>query len=151
MITDRLANADLYRATNPAVARALTWVQQTDVAALPDGRYAIEDDRMFALVQRYVTKPLADGRWEAHRRYIDLQVVVAGQERIGYAHIDRLHTDPYDPERDLTWLSGAGDMVTAPAGSFILLWPEDAHMPGIAVDQPEPVTKVVIKIAVGER
>jgi YhcH/YjgK/YiaL family protein len=104
---------------------------------------------VFALVQRYVTKPPAEGRWEAHRRYIDLQFVAAGQERIGYTHISRLTADPYDPERDLTWLSGPGDLVTVPGGSFMLLWPQDAHMPGISVDRPEPVTKMVIKIAVG--
>ena len=48
----------------------------------------MEGDRIFALVQRYTTKPRTEGRWEAHRRHIDLQLVVRGAERIGYVSID---------------------------------------------------------------
>ena len=147
MVTDLLANAAIYRPLGARIARAFDYLATTDCTRLADGRYPISDDEIFALVQRYTTKPLAAGRWEAHRRYIDLQVVLAGTERIGYAPIGTLRAEPYDADRDLLWLAGDGSFVTIPAGGFAILWPDDAHMPQIAVDAPAAVTKVVIKIA----
>jgi YhcH/YjgK/YiaL family protein len=147
MLSDHLSRAHLYRLVHPRITRALDYLQQTDVATLTDGTYAIEGDEIFAIVQRYVTKPLAQGRWEQHRRYIDLQLVVEGTERIGYAPASRLQAEPYDAARDLQWLDGHGDFLTLAAGEFVVLWPDDAHMPGIAVAAPAAVTKVVVKIA----
>jgi YhcH/YjgK/YiaL family protein len=147
MVTDRLANADLYRSLSPRIAAALKYVESTDFTAIPDGRYDVDGDNIYALVQRYPSKPLSAGRWEAHRKHIDLQVVFAGVEQIGYVSIDQLTAEPYDDERDLTWLSGdAGQWITVPAGHFMLLWPGDAHMPQIQAGGATDVLKVVVKI-----
>ena len=86
-------------------------------------------------------------RWEAHRKNIDLQFVLTGEEHVGVVPIGRLVADPYDAEKDIMWLTGEGDRVTLRPGEFVLLWPEDAHMPAMAIDTPMPVLKVVIKIA----
>lgn len=149
MVTDRLANAHLYRSLSTRIAAALDYVQATDFSQVADGRYVLDGDRLFALVQRYDARPMAQGRWEAHRKYIDLQVVVSGREQIGYVSIDQLTAEPYDADKDLLWLSGtAGQWFTLPSGHFTLLWPGDAHMPGIEADAPAHVLKVVVKIAV---
>jgi YhcH/YjgK/YiaL family protein len=149
MVTDRLINADLYRGLSPRIAAALDYVRATDFAAMADGKYPVDEDRMFALVQRYTSKPRSEGRWEAHRKYIDLQVVFAGIEEIGYVSNNQLTAEPYDEAKDLIWLAGtAGQWVTLPTGHFTLLWPGDAHMPGIQVGGPSEVLKVVVKIAI---
>jgi YhcH/YjgK/YiaL family protein len=100
------------------------------------------------MLSQYETKPKPQGVWEAHRRYIDLQVVVQGIEQIGYSHVSRLTPGVYEVERDFMPLAGEGDFLTLTAGAFMLLFPEDGHMPGIAVGAPHPVTKAVFKIAV---
>jgi YhcH/YjgK/YiaL family protein len=89
-------------------------------------------------------------QWEARRRYIDLQSLASGTERIGYAPLGRLEPRPYDDAKDMLRLSGPGEFLTLGPGDFMLLWPGDAHMPGIAVDEPSPVKKVVVKIRLGE-
>lgn len=149
MVTDRLVNAALYRSLSPRIAAAIDYVTTTDFSTIADGKHAIDDDRLFALVQRYTSKPRSDGRWEAHRKYIDLQVVVSGIEQIGYVSNNQLDAGPYDDAKDLIWLSGTvGQWFTLPAGHFTLLWPGDAHMPGVQADGPAEVLKVVVKIAV---
>lgn len=149
MVTDRLINAALYRALSPRIAAALDYVTATDFSSIADGRYVLDGDHLFALVQRYTSKPLSAGRWEAHRKYIDLQVVFKGAEQMGYVSIDQLRAEPYDTEKDLTWLSGSvGQWITLPTGHFMLLWPGDAHMPQIVAGAPSEVLKVVVKIAV---
>jgi YhcH/YjgK/YiaL family protein len=148
MIIDALSNAPLYYAIHPGFKTAFDYLRKTDLAALPVGRYEIEGEKLYAMVQEYSTKPKEEAFWEAHRRYIDLQYVIQGAEIIGYAHVSRLRQAAYDPNKDYLPLHGEGDYMSLPQGHFIVLMPQDAHMPGIALDSPGPVKKIVIKIAV---
>ncbi len=148
MIVDHISQAGLYAALGRPIETALEYLRRTDLAALSPGRHVIEGENIYASVSEYTTKPPGAGRWEAHRRYIDLQYVVKGTERIGYAPVDLLRAEPYDGEKDVTWLSGEGQFVTLVPGDFMILFPSDAHMPGMAAGEPLPVKKVVVKIAV---
>jgi len=147
MIIDQIDNAHLYHVLHARFKRAFDYVNQIDIHAIPTGRHEIDGERMYALVQEYDTKPKEEGKWEAHRRYIDLQYVVKGMEGIGYANIHHLNQGEYDPAKDFLALQGEGDLVSVRAGSFVLLFPEDAHMPGMAIGRPAPVKKIVLKIS----
>jgi YhcH/YjgK/YiaL family protein len=148
MIADALARADRYRGLGARFDTAFDYLARTDFAKIADGRYAVDGERVFALVQRYRTKPDADGRWESHRRHIDVQLVVRGVERMGVVSLDRFAPEPYDEARDVMFHTGAGDAVTVAAGHFTIFWPEDVHSPGLAAGEPADVLKVVVKIAV---
>ena len=148
MVKDLLAHSDRYRALGPRFARAFDFARSTDFTALADDTYPVGGDDVRALVQRYTTRPAHERRWEAHRSHIDLQMVVQGEELVGVAPLTRLIAEPYDPDRDLLFLTGEGDSVTLRPGEFMLLWPEDGHRPAVAIAEPSPVLKVVFKIAV---
>lgn len=146
MILDTLDHAGLYAGLGERFAAAFEFLNRTDLAELPAGRIDLQGDALYALVQRYTTRPMEQGKWEAHRRYADIQYQLAGRERIGVAHISRLQAGEYQPERDVVPLSGAGhDLVLFPT-AFAVFFPQDAHMPGLAVEQPEAVVKVVLKV-----
>ena len=148
MVIDLLDNVDLYCGLGPRIAKALHWVRDHDLATLDLGRHEIADDTLFALVSEYNTKPQAEGRWEAHRQYLDLQCLGAGRELIGYAPLPTLSDGDYIADKDISWHTGDGRFLLIEPGRFMLLWPGDGHMPGIAVDIPSPVRKVVLKIQV---
>jgi biofilm protein TabA len=150
MIADLLTNAGHYAALGPGIARGLQFLAETDLASLAPGKHELDGRQLYALVSDYTPKPPPEGRWEAHRRYLDLQYVVSGIERMGVAPIDRLAAGEYDADRDMLRLSGAGDFLTFGAGQFMILWPGDAHMPGIDAGMSGPVRKVVVKIAIGD-
>jgi YhcH/YjgK/YiaL family protein len=100
-------------------------------------------------VQQYDTKSRDKGLWEAHRRYIDVQFVASGIETMGYAPIGNCTvTQEYSSEKDCALFSGKGDFLTAPAGTFLVFFPEDVHMPCLATEGSVPVRKVVVKVAV---
>jgi YhcH/YjgK/YiaL family protein len=151
MVIDRIAHASLYTALGPRVARALEYLQQTNLGELAPGTYELDGRRLYALVQEYVTKPADQGTWEAHVRYADLQCVAQGIERIGYGPMTRFEQRAYDAERDYMALAGSGEYLTLESGSFMLLWPGEGHMPGITADVPSTVKKIVIKIEVDHR
>ncbi len=147
MITDVISRAATYAALGPAFQRAFAFIQRPDLGRLPAGRQEIDGDRVYALVQDYNTKRAEEGKWEAHRKYLDLQYVVSGGERFGFAPVGRMQAGPYDEAKDLERPAGDGGFVEMQAGQFILLWPGEAHMPGMAIADPAPVRKIVVKIA----
>jgi YhcH/YjgK/YiaL family protein len=102
------------------------------------------------VVARYKTKPRPEGRWEAHRKYIDIQFLAAGKELIGVTAADKLTiTDAYNEESDIMFFGDSeGDFITLTEDKFVLLFPQDAHMPCITANTPSDVIKVVVKIMV---
>lgn len=150
MILDTLANAQRYFALGSRIETALKYLQTTDCTQLPVGKIPLQGEEIYALVQDNTTKLRADGVWEAHRRYIDVQFVAAGVEEMGYANIETLTVkQPYDDQKDYALFHGSGSYVRVPAGSFTIFFPQDGHIPGSAInEQPAAVRKVVIKVAV---
>ena len=150
MIIDVLKNASLYVGPAKRGAAALAHLQTTDFRGLQPGRYDIDGDNLYVLVQHYTTRPEDGAEFESHRNYADVHYVVEGAERMGYAHIARLEvTQPYDAAKDCEMLRGQGDFVGLPAGTFAIMYPDDAHMPCLAVKDSAPVNKVVVKLRVG--
>lgn len=154
MILDTLANAPLYRSISPTLAIALQTLSDGDLPTRADGKYPLDGERVFAIVQRYSTKPPADCIWESHRKYIDVQFIGAGVECIDVVPIEAVSVKtPYDPDRDATFYHPPVTAIPArlilPAGTFAVLFPHDVHSPCIApAAGPGEVVKVVIKVAV---
>jgi biofilm protein TabA len=106
---------------------------------------------VFAIEAAYVTKPRAEGFFESHRKYIDVQVVVAGEELMEVEDIERLReTAAYDPERDfIKYAHGEGvSVLRMRAGDVAVFFPDDGHMPSIQAAGPGLVRKTVVKVPV---
>jgi biofilm protein TabA len=150
MILDTLDCAPIYRGLPAGLVAALDFLQRTDLVTLPLGKMVIDGERLFALVQEYQPKPASQGKFEAHRRYWDVQYVARGVERMGYSHLSRMTVnEPHSDERDVAFFTGPGDWLYVPAGTFAIFGPNDVHMPGVAVgDSPNQpmVWKVVVKV-----
>jgi YhcH/YjgK/YiaL family protein len=146
MIFDTLENVSRYTGLGYNLPAALNYLVETDLAGLPIGRTDLDGENLYVLVQEYDTKLPDAGKWEAHRKYIDVQFLMRGVERMGFANLCTMQLAEYIPEKDFQTLSGSGNFVDVFAGSFVIFFPEDAHMPGLCVEQPEPIRKVVLKV-----
>jgi YhcH/YjgK/YiaL family protein len=100
------------------------------------------------LVQTYDSKTRDKGKWESHRKYLDIQYIVEGTELIGYADLAQVKLGSYDDTKDFQALDAEGEFLLMRDGYFMLLAPQDAHMPGMAVSTPQPVKKAVVKIKI---
>src|SRR5688572_30721134 len=106
MITDRLTSSDIYRNLHPRLAAALDWLRATDLAGLPLGKTAIDGEHLFALIQEYLPKPPERGKFEAHRRYWDVQYVARGEERMGWVSLAEVTvSEPHSQERDVAFFT----------------------------------------------
>ena len=150
MIADVLNNRQLYGTISPRIKAALKYISETDFSVMEPCRIELDGDNLFVLVQKYDTLPKEQGKWECHRNYIDIQYIAEGKELIGFNHIGNMKVSlPYNPEKDVEFLTGEGDYATLNKGSYGIFFPQDAHQPKIAPkDIPGKVTKVVIKIKI---
>jgi len=147
MIIDKIENACLYKGISRGMALALEFLASEDLSGLKTGKYLIDGEKVFANVSSYDTRELEQCSWESHRKYIDVQYIVKGSERIGYANTGKMNAvKEYDEGSDFMLLSGKGDYFVLEEGSFAVFFPGDAHMPGIAVSNAAGVKKVVVKV-----
>ena len=119
-----------------------------------DGKY-IDSDRMYHNIETYQTKSHEMTRYEAHDKYIDIQYLRAGQERIDVlASRDGLKETERNEDADLFFYEAEdmvkGHQVSMKAGMLAVFYPEDVHRPGMCLDQTETVEKIVFKIKVDE-
>lgn len=151
MICCALRDEFRFEGLPPGVRKAAGWLRALGPACPPDGKYEIDGDRVFALVQRYGTAPAEPPKFEAHRKFIDVQYVAEGAEVIGCAPLALLRvSEPYDGEKDVCFGSvpdGAWTPLALKAGELAVLWPADAHAPRLPSGAPGPVVKIVVKVA----
>ena len=133
------------------LAKAFAFLQRSDLGALEPGRYPIDDDDVFALVSVGGTRAADSAQFEGHRRYVDVQCVVDGQEAIGVASTASLVTAvPYDESKDIEFFvtPPTYQRVELHAGQFAVLSPGQAHLPSLNLEGPHQVRKVVVKVSV---
>lgn len=146
MIFDSLENLETYRDVDPRIWRGLQLLRQ-DWSGVADGRYEVDED-LYYMIQSYETKERNDLP-EAHRRYVDIQMTLAGSEIIGVGPLPLMEEAEAHPERDLWLYRGPVDRLTMDPGRFVILWPQDAHAAGVAVEKPAPCHKIVVKVRIG--
>jgi biofilm protein TabA len=149
MILDRVENTRLYAPLHKGFAKAFAVLADPALAGKADGRYEIDGNDVYYIVQHYMTKPVDPNKLESHRKYVDIQVVLAGEELLGYAPTAGLDVvTPYDEAKDIMFyrVPAAMTQVKLEPGLFCLLYPHDAHLPCCQITRPAPVHKVVFKI-----
>ncbi|MBP3656259.1 MAG: YhcH/YjgK/YiaL family protein [Clostridia bacterium] len=134
-----------------AIAKAITYLTQTDFGAMEDGVYEIDGRRMFAQVFHHTSKPAQECRPELHRKYLDVQFWICGEELFGVApsHGVGACIEEID-ERDLYFYDGVANesFVHATKGCYAVFFPNDVHRPGVCLDNiPLTYRKVVVKVS----
>lgn len=148
MIYDLIANADMYADLHPLLIRAMDFAKTLDPNT-PGGKIEIDGDNLYAVVVDYETTPAQQRQFEAHQKYIDVQIVLAGQERMDVTHSSDLTVSKaYDAKGDVELYEATDDcssLVLNPL-MFAVLWPHDVHRPGCSLAQDSAVRKLVLKI-----
>ena len=147
MLIDTLQHADRYLPLHPGFVGAFAFLRHVDLDQLPNGQREIDGDRIYAIVSRDQGRGREKALLETHRRYIDIQFIVSGEECIGWLPMSdcKRVSSPYDAGKDIefffdrpaTWLSVS-------PGTFAVFYPEDAHAPLAAQG---PIHKIVVKVA----
>ena len=148
MILDHLDNAERYAALHPGFPAALEFLKRKDLADLSAGRHPLDGECLYALVVQEDGRGRNKAKLETHRRYIDIQLTVTGEDDIGWKPTARCssYDQEYDDEKDVAFFSDEPEVwVTTSPGRFGIFFPEDAHAP---LGGTGLIHKIVVKAAV---
>lgn len=152
MIYDKIENLELYKGFNKNIEKVLAFLKENDIECLKEGRYEIDEDNVFVMVQEYDSSSIEGRTYEAHDKYIDIQLVAEGRELIKYAARlgDEKILKTYPAENDIAMyaVKTTEQDVIIDTGYFALFAPTDLHMPCLQAQEgsPEDVKKFVFKL-----
>jgi YhcH/YjgK/YiaL family protein len=131
--------------------KAFTYLKETNLQTLTNGRHVIDGDNVYAIVTEAPSKDYDKTAFEAHRKYIDLQYVITGEENMGKAPLGAVTVNrPYNENADIGYYTGEGQIYSVPQNNFMVFFPSDAHRPNITPGGNKIVKKIVIKIKLAE-
>lgn len=153
MIVDEIKNYAKYLHLPSRIVRAINYIGSTDFTNVENGQYELDGRSLVSIVMRYKTKLPPDAIWESHRKYIDVQFMAYGSEKVGITTLAKAPpvTMPYSDEKDVIFYEPGTEYFEAKMGTFMIFYPEDIHAPSLARGNPpveEDVVKVVVKVAV---
>lgn len=150
MIKDKIENIALYENLSTNIGNAVKCVAQDHFLNELRAKKRIEGDGFYVMLQEYETRSDEEGRWETHREHIDIQYILSGEERTGYANIADLgEMVESSQEKDFYFYKEAAvsDWVIVHGGEFVVFFPTDGHKPSLHVNGAVGrVTKVVFKV-----
>ena len=139
---------------HPIIYSVLEYLRTTDFSNFLDGAYPMPHTDFILKVQHYKTKPIEDLHPESHKKFIDVQFVVTGEEVLGWCPLSpdlQVH-EPYDEKADVTFYKNLlpESSVVLVDRNYAVLFPLDVHRPCGSLDDDEPadVTKIVVKVPV---
>ncbi len=147
MIYDDLTNIDKYNIDKNIINSIKNITENTSC-----GRVDIDGEN-FINIDEYSTKPLSQCRFEAHKKYIDIQIMLDGKEKLDFTNVNSLSvSENYDSEKDVMFFENPCDNVNSlilSSGKFVILYPYEAHRPQMISDNaPLKVKKAVVKIKI---
>lgn len=146
MIFDTLNNAEKYYGMHPRFEKAFDYLKQASLADIPDGKYEIDGDRIFVMIQKGMGQPKSEAKLESHRKYIDIQYVISGTDEMGWRATSTCESieTPYDQEKDIAFYNDEPQTwAKIGPGSFTIFTPDDAHAPMVSDSE---IRKAVIKV-----
>ncbi|MBC7889533.1 MAG: YhcH/YjgK/YiaL family protein [Ferruginibacter sp.] len=127
--------------------KAFTFLKQHNLDSLPKGKYPIDGDNVTASVTEDPTKDFENTGWESHRKFIDVQCIISGEEKMGvYPITESVVIKEYDDKKDVANYTTPGKFYIAGPGMFFIFFPSDAHRPNITPGGNKLVKKIVIKV-----
>jgi len=150
MIITTLENLRRYNPMGASMEKAIDYIASLDTGNLQSGRYNVDGNDIYALVQCYDTKPYGESKFETHDCYADIQILLEGEELMYTAdRKDMSNPTSYNSENDKTnYADNKEAMCThMKPGAVMIFYPEDAHKASIRVgEQPVAVKKLLLKV-----
>lgn len=134
-----------------AIQTALEYLKANDFNAMETGVYEIQGRQIYAQVMDAETGDISEKRPECHEKYVDVQYLASGRERLGFTpDTGNYEVDERIDEKDLIFYKSVENegFIEAVPGCYSIFFPADVHRPAVAADEPMKIRKVVVKVSV---
>ena len=149
MIFGNINHLEEFSFLEESIKECFSYAKEHDLVSYEKGCHEIDGDRFFVNIVAYTTTPPENRFWEAHKDYLDVHLMLQGQEQIDVNFIKNMQLKEYIKKDDFLPMEGekAGG-VTLRSGDFLVCYPNDAHRTAVAVKQPENVKKAIFKVKI---
>jgi biofilm protein TabA len=149
MIVEPLDQLPRYFGLHPLFQKADDFLNLAERQGFPEGRYPLDGEKLIAIVSTGDRE--IGAQLEAHRRYIDIQYIMSGVDRIGWRPVATCQdiASAYAIEQDKIFFADApAAWIDVPPGCFAIFFPNDAHVP---LSGEGTVKKVILKVELEPR
>lgn len=149
MLIGNIHQLEDYPFLSEAVKRCFSYAKQHNLEACAPGRYEIDGQRLYVKIEEYETEAITGRLWEAHKNYLDVQLLLEGCEQIDINFTEQMNEVEYLPKEDILRIEGEKRMsLILAAGDFAIFFPHDAHRSHMAPDHPQKIKKAVFKVRI---
>lgn len=134
-----------------AIQTAIKYLKENDFVSMETGVYEIQGKEIYAQVFDAKTEPVEKKRPEVHEKYVDVQFLVSGKERLGFTpDTGEYEVDERIDDRDLIFYKEVKNegFIEATPGCYCIFFPNDVHRPAVMSEEAMTVRKVVVKVKV---
>ena len=149
MIFGNITQEKTYAFLPEDLKECFAYAKEHDLASYEKGSHPIDGGRLFVNVVEYETTRPENRFWEAHRNYLDVHLMLDGQEQIDLNFIENMEQKEYVEKDDFLPMDGAPNShVVLRPGDFLICYPEDGHRTAVAVNEPEKIKKAIFKVRI---
>ncbi len=151
MVYGNVSYENVYGISGSGLGQCFAYAKEHDLKAFPPGIHEIDGKRFFVNIVEYTTTEPEKRFWEAHREYLDIHLMLDGEEQIDVAFIGNMEQGEYVPEEDFLPLEGKkSGCAVLRQGDFLVCYPHDAHRTAVMTGQPCMIKKAIFKVKCGE-
>lgn len=149
MIFGNITQLSDYGFLDNQIKECFEYAKQHDLLQYEKGRHEIDGDRLFVNIAEYETTTAENRFWEAHKNYLDLHLMLDGQEQIDLNFIENMEVKEFVEKDDFLPLEGGKNAdVIMRNGDFLICYPGDGHRTAVVVDGPEKIKKAIFKVRI---
>lgn len=150
MIFGNIDHAEEFPYLEKGIKECFEYAKSHDLASFEKGSHEIDGDRLFVNIVEYTTTIPEDRFWEAHKKYLDVHVMLHGTEQIDLNFIQNMKLNEFVEKDDFLPMQGdKNSSVVLKDGDFLICYPSDGHRTAVqAGDKPEIIKKAIFKVRI---
>lgn len=149
MIFGNISQLSDYVFLESQIKECFEYAKSHDLSSFEKGSHEIDKERLFVNIVEYTTVPAKERFWEAHKKYLDVHLMLHGTEQIDLGFIESMEQKEFEPDSDFLPLEGdKNSSVLLRDGDFLICYPSDGHRTGVAAEKPEAIKKAIFKVRI---
>ena len=149
MIFGNVKNLDEFTFLEAGVLECFAYLKNHDLVSYEKGSHEIDGERLFVNIVEYTTTTPENRFWEAHKNYLDVHVMLRGEEQIDLNFIQYMEVKPFVEKDDFLPMDGEKNAsVILNPGDFLICYPADGHRTAVAVNEPVTIKKAIFKVRI---
>lgn len=133
------------------IRECFAYAKNHDLLSFEKGSHPIDGERLFVNIVEYTTTNAEDRFWEAHKKYLDVHVMLRGEEQIDLNFIQNMGVKEFVEKDDFLPMDGEKNAsVILRDGDFLICYPSDGHRTAVAVQEPAAIKKAIFKVLIEE-